>query len=594
MLVLGVLLVFGCCPEKGRAEEAQELYLAFSGQSYAALYPCDCEMTPDGGVSRRASVIKAARNTFPRFLVVEAGSSVGSGKDDPNAQSPALDQQRSDLYLKTLKAMGYDAVLLDRQEFVFGEEFLKGHSDLPWVSANDRRLGVSSLLKDVKGWKIGILGLSDAEQAVLGPEEIQKLSRLLQKEIDLLKNSGARLVVLLSAQKPEDDQKLLKVLKGVDIVINGSPFLGTVQAFPMESVTYVQTWWQARNLPMLKVRFEGNKMLSAEIIISRLSAEIPQDSDIEVLLPSCFRNEDCRRIPGLASACDKGGTRQARCSYVELPRVTLSMIVPSACRTCRKEAVLQNLESMWGKVSVVELKETDPQAQKLIKDFQIRMLPAYVFHKDIETSEFFPKYKDNLEEKNGFYMIKPEVAGVSYLAGRKKIPGRVDVFYDLRYPQLPQLFELLKAFSGRHKDVRVELHFLAVWNEEKGFLSLGGPADIEEFKRVSCGAAFNSADKVIDYNICRSRQADAGWWDDCASKAKMDPAQIKSCALSVKGVGLLKERLALTQELQIASGPTFVIDNVEIFGIVNVPSVEEFEKTVVSSDEERSKDKRKP
>jgi len=55
---------------------ADEIKVVFTGQSYAMLYPCSCPMAPNGGVARRAALIKKLRAAGPNVLVVEAGSSV--------------------------------------------------------------------------------------------------------------------------------------------------------------------------------------------------------------------------------------------------------------------------------------------------------------------------------------------------------------------------------------------------------------------------------------------------------------------------------------------------------------------------------------
>lgn len=288
-------------------------------------------------------------------------------------------------------------------------------------------------------------------------------------------------------------------------------------------------------------------------------------------------------MQGLSGSCQNGGSKEARCTYVALSRVTLTVINPADCLTCRKDAVIADLKDMWGDINVVSLDESDPAAQKLIKDFNITMLPAYIFHKDAEQSDVFKTFRSNLEEKDGYYRIKPAIAGVSYIMGRKRTSRTIDVFYDYRYPALRSLFELLGAFAQKHPDFQINWHFLAIFDRQKGFMNLGAAADVEEFKRVACVQKLYPK-RVLDYLICRTGQVDAGWWDECAKQAGIDSRKIKSCALSEEGASLLKENIRMTEELEMASGPTFVIDNVEIFGIVNVPSLKEFEETVMRKD----------
>ena len=94
--------------------------------------------------------------------------------------------------------------------------------------------------------------------------------------------------------------------------------------------------------------------------------------------------------------------------------------------------------------------------------------------------------------------------------------------------------------------------------------------------------------EIYDYLICRSQQKDSSWWDECVGKINADSAKIKACVFSKKGEDAMRKHTQLTQELKVASGPTFILDNKEIFGMANPPTLEELEKIVLN---EEKKDK---
>lgn len=566
------------------AAGAEELNIVFSGQSYAALYPCDCRVEPDGGVARRATLIRDFRSQMKNVLILEAGSSLASGPDDGNAQSEDLDKKRSGIYLEALKLMNYDAVLVDGQAFAFGEKFIEPYrASLPFVSANISGAAAPFVIREFGGLRVGIIGITEASAAKKGARDWREPAAVLRQLIAELKKKDVGIIILLSAQTPQEDEKMLNDLKGIDIVINGSKNFGSVAPREVGGAVYLQTWWQAKKVGVLNLKISDGKITRMDVSVPPLVSGIPDDGAVALLLPQCFRAQDCRRMQGLSGSCQNGGSKEARCTYVALPRVTLTAINPSDCLTCRKDAVVADLTDMWGEMNVISLDENDPAAQKLIKDFHITMLPAYIFHKDAEESAVFKTFRSNLEEKNGYYRIKPAIAGVSYIMGRQRTSRTIDVFYDYRYPALRSLFELLSAFTQKHPDFQINWHFLAIFDREKGFVNLGAAADIEEFKRVACVQKLYPK-RILDYLICRTGQVDAGWWDECAKQAGIDSRKIKSCALSEEGAALLKENIRMTEELEMASGPTFVIDNVEIFGIVNVPSLKEFEETVMRKD----------
>lgn len=563
------------------AAGAEELNIVFTGQSYAALYPCNCRMEPEGGVARRATLIRDVRKQMKNVLVLEVGSSLASGPDDGNAQKEDLDKKRSGIYLDALKLMGYDAVLMDGQAFAFGEKFIEQYRrDLPFVSANISGPVVPFVVKDFGGLRVGIIGITEASAVKKGAGDWREPAAVLLQVIAELKKKGAEIIILLSAQTPQEDERMLKSVKGIDVVINGSKNFGSVIPGEVQGTVYLRTWWQARRVGVLNLKIFEGKISRMDVSVPPLVSGVPDDGAVAMLLPQCFKTEDCRRMHGLSATCQNGGSKEARCAYVTLPRVTLTVINPKDCLTCRGDAVVADLKDIWGDMNIVYLNESDLQAQTFIKDFGITMLPAYTFHKDAEQSDVFKTFRSNLEEKNGYYRVKPAIAGVSYVIGRKRTFRTIDVFYDYRYPALRSFFELLSSFSHKHPDFQIRWHFLAVFDRDEGFMNLGSSADVEEFKRVACVQKLYPK-RVLDYMICRMGQVDAGWWDECGRQAGIDSLKIKSCALSEEGAGLLKECIRMTEELEIASGPTFVIDNVEIFGIVNVPSLKEFEETVI-------------
>ncbi len=61
---------------------------------------------------------------------------------------------------------------------------------------------------------------------------------------------------------------------------------------------------------------------------------------------------------------------------------------------------------------------------------------------------------------------------------------------------------------------------------------------------------------------------------------KLDTQVIKDCATAAEGKNLLRENIVLNKELEIMNGPTYLLDNREIFASVEVPTKEEFRKII--------------
>ena len=52
---------------------AKEITIIYTGETHAMLYPCNCPKEPDGGVARRATLIKQLRKNYPDALLLDSG-----------------------------------------------------------------------------------------------------------------------------------------------------------------------------------------------------------------------------------------------------------------------------------------------------------------------------------------------------------------------------------------------------------------------------------------------------------------------------------------------------------------------------------------
>lgn len=568
------------------AVHAEEIKIVFSGQSYAMLYPCSCPMAPDGGVARRAALIKKLRAAGPNVLVVEAGSSMASGGQDQYSQNYEADSRRTDIYLQSLKAMGYDALLVSGQECVFGTEFLKRYWDVPFVSSNTEGAGRPYIIKSIGGIKIGILGLTDISALSRGLAGWQAPISVLEQRVSELKKQGVSVIILLSSLQPAEDQDLLRSVKGIDVVINGAQSLGSVNPTEIEGAIYLSTWWQAKTIGVLTLETSGSKIIKKNLENVAMSSDISADETVASLLPQCFGDNDCKKMAGFIAKCENASQNVSRCVYISPQEASIIVVRPKACRTCRPEEVINNLKSRLGPLKVEEITEDDAKAKDIIKEFGLTMLPAYVFGKDIEKSPNFSMLASLLQKGKESYLFKPSSSGVSYILARKSIPKRLDVFFSFTNAQLSDLFRLLKAFGEKHKDIDVHINFIAVRDEKGELISKGGVSEIEEFARLACIDEL-SPQKTYDYLLCRSTQTQSSWWDTCATQGKIDAARVKECVFSDIGRKALIKRIKLTEELEVASGPTFIVDNKEIFSVVNVPKLEELEKAVLGYEKQR-------
>jgi hypothetical protein len=204
-----------------------------------------------------------------------------------------------------------------------------------------------------------------------------------------------------------------------------------------------------------------------------------------------------------------------------------------------------------------------------MNDLGVKTLPVYLLGKEVEKEKNFDSIKVNLTMKADLYILNPELSGISFFPLRKKIKGRLDLFISLHDKKLKELLGVVKEFNP-------VIHFLAV-EKEDSFEAAKGNFEVEDYLRAVCVQKYYPQ-YFWDYISCRAGSVNSSWWEDCA--VNMDASKIKSCARSSQGNLLLKENIALNKETQVMFGPTYLLNNQEIFSSVGVPNRDELKKII--------------
>jgi len=127
------------------------------------------------------------------------------------------------------------------------------------------------------------------------------------------------------------------------------------------------------------------------------------------------------------------------------------------------------------------------------------------------------------------------------------------------------------------KEFNPIVHFLAVEKAKGNFEAKDGNLEAEEYLRSVCVQKYYPAN-FWNYISCRGKFINTSWWQDCLNK--LDTNKISMCARGEEGKELLRRNVSLNNELQIMSGPAYLLDNQEIFGSQGVPAKEEFKKII--------------
>jgi len=557
---------------------AKEIAILYTGETHAMLYPCSCPIETDGGVARRLTLIKQLRKNNPDTLLLDSGGFFGGGLMDEYTQNTQLDMQRTVVNLKAMELMKYDAVTAGDDEFNFGREFFQENihkTSLTFLSCNIDPLDKASLkilpyvVKEISGTKIGLIGVTtlSAMQKAGGLKFIEP-KMAVKQAIEELKRKNADIIVLVSHLGESEDLNLIKDISGIDILIVGHSRAKEEPVTKIGNTLILRPSWQGRRLGKLSLTVTDNKITDYKAEELRLSDKISDDPDILSILPKCFSDGNCRK-EGMIGVCLEPGALKSQCQFSESAKVSLLVITPKLCNICNSENVIKNLKRLLPGIIVSYLDYPDPKAAKLINDFGIKGLPVYLLGKETEKEKGFNNLRENLETKGNFYMLSPKFTGISYLLGRKKIKDKLDIFISLYDKNASQLLEATKDFNP-------VVHFLAVKQQDK-FEAARGAVESEECLRSVCIQKYYPQ-KFWDYISCRAKFINSSWWEDCLGG--LDTNKIKICSRGQEGQLLLEENINLNKELQIMFGPTYLLDNQEIFGLEGIVTKEEFRKII--------------
>ncbi len=550
---------------------AQEITILFTGETHAMLYHCNCPVEPDGGVSRRATLIKEIRSKDPNVILVDSGSFFAGGLQDEYTLNTQLDSQRAAVNSKAVAMMQYDAVNLGDDEFNFGREFLEKAAEenkLPLTSANVKTdKAAPFLIKDVSGVKVGIIGLADLSGAAkAGGIVFTEPLPALKKAVAELKNRKADIILLLSRLGEDEDLKLAKEVGGIDIVISGRIRKSDKIVSQEGNLILARPSWQGRRLGKISLLLENGKISKYKAEEIRVSDQIKDDAEILKILPACFSDLNCRK--GFAvGICKNPGSSSAVCEFPKSAAIGLTIITVKDCYACNTAGAVKFLKAHFPGLTVSSLNYNEGKAKRLVKDLKISFLPAYILGKEAENEKGFFGLKDKFEKKGDYFVAKEDFAGMAYLLNREKQAGKIDLFISLYHKAAAELLTNIRSYNPA-------VHFLAIKNKE-GFEAAAGQPEVEECLRSLCLQKYYP-EKFWDYITCRAKNIKSSWWEECA--VGVDTAKIKSCATGTEGVFLLEENTALNNQLKVMFGPTYLMDNQQIFSSSGALTEEELKK----------------
>jgi 2',3'-cyclic-nucleotide 2'-phosphodiesterase (5'-nucleotidase family) len=211
---------------------------------------------------------------------------------------------KGQVVVDALKDMGFDAAALGNHDFAWGQNALNcmiQGMDTPILAANVTRTedgrvmdgAKPYLIQDVKGVKVGIIGLDTpavghfVDEAKLKGLQFNDGASTISRYLPEVKEKGADLVVVLSHMGFEEDKKLARDVKGIDVIVGGHSHTELKEGHREGDTLIVQAGSLTRFVGNLQLDVDPatRKIVSHQArLIPVIAKEIEPDPQIQAIL----------------------------------------------------------------------------------------------------------------------------------------------------------------------------------------------------------------------------------------------------------------------------------------------------------------------
>jgi 2',3'-cyclic-nucleotide 2'-phosphodiesterase (5'-nucleotidase family) len=255
-----------------------------------------------GGAAYMAATINNLRREYPdKILLLDAGDTVQG--------TPISNIFYGKPVHKIFNYLRYDARTLGNHEFDWGQDVLVKmieECEFPNLAANvvykddPTKLlpGVKPyIVKEVNGVKVGIIGITyEGTPVITSAKSTEGLLFLdpvktLEKNIPLVRKEGAELIIALTHCGIEQDKKIAKKVKGIDIVIGGHSHTEIHDPLKIDETIIVQAGSSGRYVGKLVLQLEPDtkKILTYttnNVLIPVLHTDLNPDPEVESIIAS--------------------------------------------------------------------------------------------------------------------------------------------------------------------------------------------------------------------------------------------------------------------------------------------------------------------
>ncbi len=535
----------------------QETVILFTGTSYSSLYPSK-DTDSLGGVSRRAGLIEEQRDAHKDLLLLDSGNLFAEPR--PGSSGLAQAKQRTQIALKAVKDIGYDAVGIGQSEFVFGIDFLKENirkNPVPFVSCNTDIGEIDTFVIKKSGEiKVGITGASSPGFSEYGVFVLNYETEI-QAALEEFRKKGVDIIVLFSSLDSESLAALVNKFSQIDIVISSHLAQRPDSAEKIGNTIVLYPSFQSKYLGKLVIKsvVKGEvKDYWQEYI--PISDDIKEDKQARSLLPACFKDADCPQKPGVERICRNPGPG-SECIYKAVIPAEVKVITLKSCKPCSTGPTEELLSQNFQNLNIEKIDYQSPEGKKLIEKFNIKTLPAFLIEEPIEMQDKFKRISSFFSKSGKYFVMDKKLSGIFYYLNRPYKAGRIDLFvrpFDKEADSVKAIAQLKSITQAAGSGLTI--HFIADSGKNKYYK--------EEILRLIAVRELYP-DKFIDYFESRLNNFDSSFWDLSAKGSGIDVQKITEFTFSGAAEKRLRQDMGMAEELGVVNTPALLIDNRKIF-----------------------------
>jgi hypothetical protein len=143
--------------------------------------------------------------------------------------------------------------------------------------------------------------------------------------------------------------------------------------------------------------------------------------------PVCLSDSDCQE-QGAVGICLNPGEQNASCEFKRDTRTALLIINDKDCQLCDPQTTENILTELFPNAALQEIDYKTTQGQKLIQDYGLNALPAYIFDSNVSTTMNFESFSTALKEVEGSYVLTNTAAASVFYFTRPESKNKLDYY----------------------------------------------------------------------------------------------------------------------------------------------------------------------